>query len=307
MTANLSTLSSTRPPRRRALAGLALILVALVGCKPSASSVAPKPTLHKLGKDRDGHVVTYDARQRGAYILQGAKALKICAEPPPDVAANESAEASIKANLELMVKYSALQVGGKGGGESFAKGTSEIADAATRTELVLVVRDILYRVCEMNANQTLTNQEAAEIFADVLRTTRTLGQRDNVGKLVEVLHIMLENAEKEGVKDISKQLITDVVKTIQLLATVAVTTSDLEIDRLVLHHFIANNVINAEDEKKVRQKYEDLRNTKANELKHLEGPPDPKESKPARKEREDKVRNLKKDIEGLDKLLEDLR
>ncbi|MCY1065588.1 hypothetical protein OV090_12480 [Nannocystis sp. RBIL2] len=309
MTTKLSPPPSTQPSRRRALTGLALVLAALVGCKPPVNSVAPKPTLYTLGDN--GHVVTYDARQRGAYIVQpgeGAKALKICAEPPPDVAANESAESSIKANLELMVQYSALQVGGKGGGESLTKGTSEIADAATRTELVLGMRDMLYRVCEMNANQVLTNEQAAKIFADAMRTTRMLGQRDNVGKLVEVLRVMLESADKEGVKDISQQLITDAFKTIQLLAAVDfVNRSEAEIDRMVLQSFILSNTVSAEEVTRARAAFEALRKDKVDEIKRLEAPAGPKEDKSTKEKREGKIKSLQSDIEGLDKALETLR
>ena len=89
---------------------------------------------------------------------------------------------------------------------------ARIANVATRTELVLLMRDALYRICEMNANGVLSDEKAEEVFRNVLSTARTLGQRDNVGKLIDVLAIVAA-AEADRPK-----LVESLVSTIRLIA-----------------------------------------------------------------------------------------
>lgn len=73
----------------------------------------------------------------------------------------------------------------------------------------------LYRVCEMNANGVLSDQKAEEVFGNVMATARTLGQRDNAGKPIDVLAIV---ANAKGDKDLTPQLVESLVATIRLIA-----------------------------------------------------------------------------------------
>jgi hypothetical protein len=74
-----------------------------------------------------------------------------------------------------------------------------------RTELVLVLREALYRLCELNLNGVLDNGEAKNAFDNVLDTTRLLGQRDNVGRVANLLS--KENLAPEARESLAKVLV----------------------------------------------------------------------------------------------------
>lgn len=206
------------------LSSLALLLGS--GCARTATSVTRPSELHALKgnkKRTDGYSVAYDARGRGAYIVRAAtesqdgrhlkrSGLVFCAEPPPDAAANLTARRDVDASVDAMVTLKAVEAAVKGGGKSSESATSEIADVATRTELVLLMRDALYRVCEMNANGVLSDEDASKVMGNILATARTLGQRDNVGKLVDVLAIVARADKPHDPK-----LVDSLVSTIRLV------------------------------------------------------------------------------------------
>lgn len=204
----------------------ALLLVPLAsGCAKTAEAVTRPSEMYTLnpGEKADGYAISYDSRGRGAYLVKAETVtdqgntkkrtgLVFCAEPPPDASANLTANREVNAAVEAMVKLKAVEVAAKGSGGSKDSASSEIANVATRTELVLLMRDALYRICEMNANGVLSDEKAEEVFRNVLSTARTLGQRDNVGKLIDVLAIVAA-AEADRPK-----LVESLVSTIRLIA-----------------------------------------------------------------------------------------
>lgn len=173
-------------------------------------------------KDADGYAVTYDARGRGAYLVHvetdadGKKmsGLAFCAEPPPDAAADLQANRQASGNIDALVALKAVEVSAKGGGTTNETASSEITDVATRTELVLLMRDAMYRICEMNANGVLSDDKAEKVFGDVMSTARTLGQRDNVGKLIDVLAIIVKSS---GDPATTAGLVESLVSTIRIV------------------------------------------------------------------------------------------
>lgn len=215
--------------------GVAALCVALGlgGCARTPQAVTRPSEMYPLQtkKPGDGYAVAYDARGRGAYLVKAStesttgadgkpgtvkrSGLVFCAEPPPDVAANVSANREVNAAVEALVKLKAVEVAAKGSGGTKDSASSEIASVATRTELVLLMRDALYRICEMNANGVLSNEQAEAVFRQVLSTARTLGQRDNVGKLIDVLTVIAQNPSAG--KD-NPRLVDELVSTIRLLA-----------------------------------------------------------------------------------------
>ena len=223
----LPDIMSSRP----VLAPLALCVALLApGCARTVPAVTRPSEMYSLKEGTDGYAITYDARGRGAYLARATTetstkngveetrkktGLVFCAEPPPDAAANLNANREVNAAVDAMVKLKAVEVAAKGSGGSKDSASSEIANVATRTELVLLMRDALYRVCEMNANGVLSDQKAEQVFGNVLATARMLGQRDNVGKLIDVLAIV---ASAKGDKDLSPQLVESLVATIRLIA-----------------------------------------------------------------------------------------
>lgn len=188
---------------------LALLLL-VGGCANSNAKVVEPSKVYRLKKQR-AHAVTYDGRGRGAYM--GPQDLvKLCAEPPPDVSANLKADSSFSLDLEALAEYEAFKVALQSATATQQSASSEIADAVTRTELVLFMRDALYRVCEMHFNRVLDAQAAQQVFREVISAGRALGQRDNVAKLISLAEVLAT------VKNPDPALIHDVVGTIRFLA-----------------------------------------------------------------------------------------
>ncbi|MCB9570383.1 MAG: hypothetical protein H6710_24755 [Myxococcales bacterium] len=199
---------------------ITLALVAPIGCKKTSETVVRPSEMYTLpANDRSpkdaSFAITYDARGRGAYILKHREGgFRLCAEPPPDAAANTSASREVNAGAEALVTLKAIEIAAKGNGQSAESAKSEIAEVATRTELVLLMRDALYRICEMNANGVIDNATSERVFRDVLATGRSLGQRDNIGKLVDVLAIVAKSQSTAN----TPKLIESLVSTIRLIA-----------------------------------------------------------------------------------------
>ena len=193
---------------------LTLAFSTITGCATAPDAVLKSTQLHKLKGRADAYAISHDARSRSTYFVRQDEAalLKFCAEPPPDVAANLQATREVDASVDAALKYAAIDAAINGSGSSKTSASSEIADAATRTELVLFMRDALYRICELHANGETAPGQAAKMFGDLLVTAGTMSQRDNVGKLIEAVTVVLEKAPQ------SESAIDDLLTTVQLLA-----------------------------------------------------------------------------------------
>lgn len=83
----------------------------------------------------------------------------ICAEPAPDVALAKA--------MELTAKRSVPQ---KGDVELQGKLETEVIQLAGRTQIVLFLRESMYRLCEQAANGFLTPAELNVLYGRVLET-----------------------------------------------------------------------------------------------------------------------------------------
>lgn len=178
----LRRLSAPRP--------LLLLAFCSAGCpKPDQGIVAPS-VLHTIDEDEKGiHAVSHNALGRSAYIIGN----KVCAEPPPDVAANLSTDSSLKAQIEASAELEAIEAALGLDIESQRKTTSEIIDVVKRSETVLLMRDALYRLCEQRMNGNISETTAKEEFLKLLVVARQLGQRDNAERLIEAYEATLKS------------------------------------------------------------------------------------------------------------------
>lgn len=166
---------------------LALILplatfVLIAGCQPQQTVAPVHYRSFRTGGKRTG-TITADGRMRNAYVGSG----KVCAEPPPDIAANYGLERAISASVSLSIAYSGVTGEGSGSGQSAWKGVSEVADVAEKTEALLVVREALYRLCELTLNNKVETQQVVQTFREILFTTRDLGRNDVLKQIIDAI------------------------------------------------------------------------------------------------------------------------
>lgn len=155
----------------------ALALIALSGC----AALTPPARTHVLTPGAP-YIVDYDASRRGAYILPADGSLKVCAEPSPDVAL----ESITKIIAEL--KLADPNVDAK----TQLEFQTKVVELAGRTQLVLVLRESLYRLCEQGLNGQLNSEQIASLYKQALDTVLKLAETDLAKEQKEII---------EGLKD----------------------------------------------------------------------------------------------------------
>lgn len=93
--------------------------------------------------------LNYDAERRGAVILPKDGDYQYCAEPAPDVA--RSLINKIQADI-------------KDRGNGSIESDVNAIELAGRTNTVLIAREALYRLCEININKSLSGAEVVKMF-----------------------------------------------------------------------------------------------------------------------------------------------
>lgn len=151
----------------------AIVFLSLSGC---ASMTSPART-HALEPGKP-YIVDYDATRRGSYVLPADGSLKVCSEPSPD-AAMESitkiiAELKLADNTNIDAKTQIeLQ--------------TKVVELAGRSQLVLILRESLYRLCEQGMNGGLSQEQIAALYQQVLQTVVMLAQTDLAREQKEII------------------------------------------------------------------------------------------------------------------------
>lgn len=109
----------------------------------------------------------YDASRRGAFLVPDDKKIKVCAEPPPDVAL------SLVSKLETTIKKD--EVGEATGKAEF---NASVVKLAERTQMVMLLRESLYRLCEQSLRHDFTSAEILKAYEDTVKAAADLAKAD---------------------------------------------------------------------------------------------------------------------------------
>lgn len=125
-------------------------------------------------------VLDYDATQRGAFVSvvplpDGGERRQILAEPSPDVV--------LATTYELLAKLDYKEVSG----ELSVRVAEAVSQLGKRTQMIMFLRESLYRLAEMSHNSTLTTEQQTSLFKEVLGAALSL---------VEIERIQAGNAAK---------------------------------------------------------------------------------------------------------------
>jgi hypothetical protein len=101
-------------------------------------------SVHRLD-EANATVVRFQAQDRAAFVLDPASTAKFCAEPSPDIAQDILKKALVSAEVDVFDYV-------KGGTKIDASKTARVVELAGRTELLMLIREMLYRLCEMSIN-----------------------------------------------------------------------------------------------------------------------------------------------------------
>lgn len=145
--------------------GLSLLLCGatlLCGCT-HMTSPARKHALEE-GKP---YWLDYDASRRGTLIAPGPSKIKTCSEPSPDVALN------LVAKIEASVKKP--EVGEASGSADF---NTAVVKLAERTQMVMFLRESMYRLCEQSMNNDFSKEEILASYNKVIDTAKAIAEAD---------------------------------------------------------------------------------------------------------------------------------
>lgn len=109
----------------------------------------------------------YDASRRGTLIAPASMTVKTCSEPSPDVALNLVAK--IQASLK---KPEAGEISGT------ADFNTAVVKLAERTQMVMFLRESLYRLCEQSMNNNLSKDEILSAYIKVIETAKLITETD---------------------------------------------------------------------------------------------------------------------------------
>lgn len=109
----------------------------------------------------------YDASRRGAFFVPENAKIKVCAEPPPDVAL------SLVSKLETTIKKD--EVGEATGKSEF---NASVVKLAERTQMTMLLRESLYRLCEQSLRHDFTSAEILKAYEKTVKAAADLAKAD---------------------------------------------------------------------------------------------------------------------------------
>jgi len=146
----------------KTLIAISAVAVLLSGC---ANLTAPARE-HSLDSSKQ-YWFDYDATRRGAIMVPDTAMVKMCSEPSPDAA------------LNLVTKLEAsLDKTGVGKAEGTAEFNASIVKLAERTQMVMFLREALYRLCEQSLNQKFTKEDVLSAYDKVIDTAKAIADAD---------------------------------------------------------------------------------------------------------------------------------
>lgn len=133
---------------------LLLALISLAGCANFTSPARKSPI------DINQSVwFDYDGTRRGAILIPETSKVRTCSEPSPDVALN------LVSKLDGTIK--APKAGEATGNAEF---NSSVVKLAERTQMVMFLRESLYRLCEQTLARDYTNAEVLAAYNKTIDT-----------------------------------------------------------------------------------------------------------------------------------------
>jgi hypothetical protein len=145
-----------------------MIIFIIVATTSGCTSFTSPARYHELDQAKS-YWMDYDVTRRGTIVSGENSAWKSCAEPAPDAAIG------LVAKLE-----GSLSVADKG--EANVKGelTQSIVKMAEKTQMVMFLREAMYRLCELSINTGLDAEKTKELYAAVIGASLALVEKERV-------------------------------------------------------------------------------------------------------------------------------
>lgn len=122
------------------------------------------------------HWIDYDASRRGTLVVPTNSNVKTCAEPSPDVAL------TLISKIEGSLKPEA-------GGEASTKAdfSTTVVELAKRTQMVMFLREALFRLCEQSLNGNFSKEEIVVVYKQILTAATDIVKTDQTAAQAKAL------------------------------------------------------------------------------------------------------------------------
>jgi hypothetical protein len=176
---------------KNSLASIVLLSLALCGCRTFTDPARE----HSVGNGVSW--IDYDATRRGAYLISTNNPdVRVLAEQSPDAAMGTVAEFVAKGS------YNGISA------EASAKVTETIAELGKRTQTVMVLRESMYRLNELQLlRPDMPDSDVKEIYEKILETSLEIAKAD------------LEAAKSESSKAAADKAAADAKKAAEINKT----------------------------------------------------------------------------------------
>ena len=142
--------------------------------------------------EKESYWLDYDASRRGAFFIYDGKKIKTCSEPSPDVAYK----------LTEKLKASVTYGGATGTGEGdFGQ---DVVKLAKRTQMIMFLREALFRLCELSLNADLPPEKHVELYEKVLETSSTITETEQLEEFVKLETLKSGHSTNEATKCLRK-------------------------------------------------------------------------------------------------------
>lgn len=182
---------------------LMLAISILSGCS-SFTSPARK---HELD-GKNSYWMDYDVTRRGTIVSKSDSPWKSCAEPAPDAAIGVVAKLGGK-----------LDIASKGGAEGNAELTQDIVNLAEKTQMVMFLRESLFRLCELSLNSSMDSANAEALYKKVIDAAIQLVEAEKFSAETELQKARLESANQAqfiyqdlSAKGVAPEIIEELLK-----------------------------------------------------------------------------------------------
>lgn len=146
------------------------ILLLLIGTSFGCSFFTSPASEEKLNPNQ-AYWFHYEAARRGGFLVgtdsAGKSNVKMCSEPAPDVALARTADFIAKGT------YQGASV------EAQAKLAEQLAQLGGRTETVLILRESLFRLCELSINSSISLPDIQGLYKTVVEAVVKLAETDS--------------------------------------------------------------------------------------------------------------------------------
>lgn len=163
-----------------------LVLLVLLIATSSGCTFFSRPASEEKLDANQAYWFHYEAARRGGFLVGADSKIKMCAEPAPDVALARTVELVGKGSYQGAT------------GEAQAKLAEQLAQLGGRTQTVLILRESLFRLCELSINNSaLTPAELKGLYKDVIDAMVQLATADVTNAQAEEIKAKaaLENAK----------------------------------------------------------------------------------------------------------------